>query len=113
MEEYEQVRHQLIGMLEELDQRLHNITEDVKHTDQPPSQDFAEQAVENENNEVLDALGNNTRQKIENIRQAIMRMDKGEYGVCTVCGEAIGKGRLAVLPFASMCVKCAASYEGC
>lgn len=113
MQEYEEVRHQLINMLEELDGRLDKITQEVKHTDGPISQDFAEQAVESENNEVLDALGNSTRDKIENIKQAIIRMDRGEYGFCTVCGEPISAARLAVVPFASMCVKCAASAEGC
>lgn len=113
MQNYEQVRRQLIHMLEDLDVRLDKITQDIKHPEGPVSQDFAEQAVESENNEVLDALGNSTREKIEIIKQAINRMDRGEYGICKVCGEEISSERLAVVPFASMCVKCAASVEGC
>jgi DnaK suppressor protein len=113
MQNYEQVRVQLIQMLEDLDARLDKITEEIKHPDGPVAQDFAEQATENENNEVLDALGNSTREKIENIKRALSRMEQGEYGVCSVCGDAISPQRLAVLPFASMCVKCAASAEGC
>ncbi len=111
MQEYEQVRNQLLHMLEDLDDRLEKITSDLKHSDGPISQDFEEQAIESENNEVMDAIGNRTRDKIETIKQAIVRMDRGEYGICKVCGETIGVERLAAVPFASMCIKCATSSE--
>lgn len=113
MQDYEQLRSSLIEMLEELDGRLIKITEDIKHTDGAISPDFAEQAVETENDEVLDALGNSTRDKISEIKQALIRMDKGEYGKCQVCGKPIGNERLAVVPFSSMCIKCATLAEGC
>ena len=113
LEDEQQVRQHLIEMLEDLDSRLRKITLDVAHVAGPVSQDFAEQAVENENNEVLDALGNATRGDIEKIKQALLRMDKGEYGICQGCGEAIGKARLAAIPYSSLCIKCAALVEGC
>lgn len=113
MQEYEQVRSHLLDMLEELNGRLSKITAEVKHADEPLSADFAEQVVEMENNEVLDALGNATRIEIEKIKQAITKMDQGEYGICQVCGEQISTGRLAAIPFSSMCIKCANQAEGC
>ncbi len=113
MQNYEQVRGHLIDMLEELDGRLSKITAEVRHDDEPLSHDFAEQVVEMENNEVLDALGNSTRTEIEKIKQAIINMDKGEYGVCQVCGESIAAERLLAIPFSSMCIKCATQAEGC
>lgn len=113
MQEYEQLRNNLIDMLEDLNVRLGKITQDVQHVDGPVSQDFAEQAVENENNEVLDAIGIATRDEIEKIKKALIRMDKGEYGICQVCGDPINKERLAVVPFSSMCIKCATLAEGC
>ncbi len=113
MQDYEQLRSNLIEMLEDLNDRLVKITQDVKHVDGPISPDFEEQAVETENNEVLDALGNSTRDEISKIKQALARMDKGQYGICQVCGEAIGDQRLAAVPFSSMCIKCATQAEGC
>jgi len=38
--------------------------------------------------------------------QALERMDKGEYGYCTECGDPIGVARLDVLPEAHLCVGC-------
>src|SRR5690242_9162834 len=109
MKEYEEVRNSLIEMLEDLDDRLDKITHDVK---EPLDKDFEEQATQQENDEVLDSLGNAARTEIEMVKQAISRIDKGQYGLCEVCGEPIGKERLKAVPFSSMCIKCA-SQAGC
>lgn len=104
MKEYEEVRNSLIEMLEDLDDRLGKITHDVK---EPLDKDFEEQATQTENNEVLDSLGNAARTEIALVKQAIARIDKGEYGLCQVCGQPIGKERLKIVPYSSMCIKCA------
>jgi len=104
MKEYEEVRNSLIEMLEDLDDRLGKITHDVK---EPLDKDFEEQATQQENDEVLDNLGNAARIEIEKVKQAIARIDKGQYGICQVCGEPISKERLKAIPFSSMCIKCA------
>ncbi len=107
MNQYQQVRSNLIEMLEELDDRLTKITSDVKHEDHPLEQDFAEQATETENDQVLDALGNSARVEVEKIKQAISRIDAGTYGVCAACGESINPERLAAIPYANLCIACA------
>lgn len=112
MKEYEQVRSNLIEMLQELDERLTNITDDVKHTNVPLEKDFAEIATQSENDEVLDYLGNAARAERDRVQQAIARIDSGEYGICELCGEPIRKERLEAVPYSSMCVKCA-SQAGC
>jgi RNA polymerase-binding protein DksA len=107
MSDFEEVKLLLCEMLEELDERLAKITEDVRHTDEPMEKDFSEQATQNENNEVQDYLGNSARTEIAMIKQAISRIDSGEYGACQVCGEPINIERLKVIPYSNMCVKCA------
>lgn len=112
MKEYEEVRSHLLEMLEELDDRLTRITDDVKHTHIPLEKDSAELATQSENNEVLDYLGNAARMERERVSEAIARIDKGEYGICELCGEPIKVERLKAVPYTSMCVKCA-SQAGC
>jgi RNA polymerase-binding protein DksA len=107
MSDFEEVKLMLRDMLEELDDRLAKITEDVKHTDEPVEKDSSEQATQNENNEVQDFLGNSARTEIAKIKNALSRIDSGEYGVCQVCGEPINIERLKVIPYSNMCVKCA------
>jgi DnaK suppressor protein len=109
MKEYEEVRNSLIDMLEDLDDRLAKITHDVK---EPLDKDSEEQATEMENAEVLDRLGNAARTEREMVKEAIARIDKGQYGLCQVCGNPIAKERLKAIPFSSMCIKCA-SQTGC
>ena len=41
------------------------------------------------------------------IEQALRRLDAGEYGECTACGEPLPDGRLAIDPMAETCVRCA------
>ena len=96
----------------ELQQRLEEITADVRHTAGPLSSDFAEQAVERENEEVLDALGEAGRIELLQIRNALVRIESGEYGRCLGCGEPIPVARLEVLPFSDRCVRCAERDAG-
>jgi RNA polymerase-binding protein DksA len=111
MKEYEEVRQTLCAMLEELNLRLDRITKNVRHSDVPLEKDFAEMATQNENNEVMDYLGNSAKTEIGMIKQAIARIDNGQYGMCQVCDEPIGKERLEALPYSSMCIRCASKAE--
>lgn len=111
MKEFEEIRNHLIDMLEELNLRLARITNDVRHSDVPLEKDFSEQATQNENNEVMDYLGNSARTEIEMIKQAINKIDNGGYGICQACGEPIGIERLKARPYSDMCIKCASKAE--
>ena len=44
--------------------------------------------------------------------QALARLDAGEYGECTSCGEPIAEARLKALPYATLCIQCAEEAEG-
>ncbi|HIQ21467.1 MAG TPA: TraR/DksA family transcriptional regulator [Planctomycetes bacterium] len=48
---------------------------------------------------------------LEQIEAALERIEEGTYGQCEECGERIPKKRLDAIPYATMCVKCAAQYE--
>jgi len=55
------------------------------------------------------AQATNARRQIRaaGIRAALTRMQRGEYGQCLECGEAIASGRLQVNPAATLCIDCA------
>ena len=42
---------------------------------------------------------------------ALEHMDRGEYGLCRECGEAIAEARLEIQPTARLCIDCAAARE--
>ncbi|MCF6281908.1 MAG: TraR/DksA family transcriptional regulator [Candidatus Polarisedimenticolaceae bacterium] len=108
---YQSIRKMLEERRSELRQRLSCIERDIRHEEKPLDQDFAEQAVERENEEVLNALGGSVHQELQAINQAIYRLDRGEYGTCGACGEEIAMDRLQVLPYSNLCIQCAVKQE--
>lgn len=71
------------------------------------SADFAEQAQQRQNDEVLEGLLAEAEQGERDARKALERIEEGVYGICEHCGNEIGEARLQVLPLALRCVKCA------
>jgi DnaK suppressor protein len=101
---YEALKAELEDRLAQLQKRLASIKKDVTRGH---SGDSAEQAQERENDEVVDAIGNETAQSIRVIQAALGRIADGTYGQCVACGEEIGEARLAAIPEATRCVNCA------
>ena len=101
---YSKIQAELESRLAELQKRLESIKRDVT---QAHSGDSAEQAQERENDEVVDAIGNETAQSIKIIQAALARIEDGSYGTCKNCGEDIGEARLEAMPEATRCVQCA------
>ena len=108
MAEHEKLKDWLLSRRDELNVRLGKIKRDVTRK---ASADWSEQAQERENDEVLDALGNETRTELNLINKALDRMNSGDYGYCTACGEDIAEARLAAMPYADLCIKCAEARD--
>lgn len=106
MQEIQTIRQQLSIRYSEIQQRLGKIRNEVRHVNQPLHADFAEQAVEAENDQVLDALDHSIRAEMEQIENTLARMDEGLYGVCEACGKPIAAKRLKALPHAVRCIHC-------
>lgn len=52
------------------------------------------------------ALAQNAREMADQARLALHLFNEGHYGLCEVCENPIGKGRLQVFPRATLCVTC-------
>ncbi len=95
---------QLEQRLGELDTRVH----DIEHTlDAPVSKDWEEAAVEREDTEVLETMGNQGLMEIRMIEAALKRIETADYGTCEKCGSDIAEARLDVVPHAPLCASCA------
>ena len=106
--EYNVLREQLETKKAELQLRLDRITANVRRGYEADSKERAQQL---ENNEVVDALGNEARVEIAQISATLRRMDSGDYGFCTECGLEIETGRLGAHPYAEKCIDCAEFAE--
>jgi RNA polymerase-binding protein DksA len=101
---HEALRALLNEKKEELTARLTRISANLRRGYEADSKERAQQL---EDNEVVDALGNEARAEIAKISAALRRMDAGEFGICTECGMPIKEGRLNVHPYAEECIDCA------
>jgi len=61
----------------------------------------------------LQALGQigNIHRTIQQIEEALHRIEDGTYGVCTSCGQLIRKPRLMNQPFVLTCMECQSEME--
>jgi RNA polymerase-binding transcription factor DksA len=55
----------------------------------------------------LTGLADAAAAELQEVDDAIARLDAGTYGVCASCGKPIPPARLEVRPFATHCVACA------
>lgn len=105
------IKKQLIAKKEEIQKRLEKIDNALQRKTQPLDKDFAEQAVERENDEVQEQLARSGRLEMQQINKALDRIDAGEYTLCSNCGGDIPVGRLQAIPFTELCVECAQRKE--
>ena len=99
-----EIRSGLAARLEDLKARLGDVEEELHSSH---SQDFADQATEREQDEVLEGEEVIFEQEMAQIEAAMARIDAGTYGDCSKCGEAINPARLKVQPEAPLCMECA------
>lgn len=68
-------------------------------------QHMADHATELLERELDDSIAENADTVVEEIDEALARIDAGTYGTCAECGQEIPEERLAALPYAVLCVE--------
>lgn len=51
------------------------------------------------------------RRLINKIKDALDRIDNGEFGICEECGEEISEARLKARPVTTLCINCKMEEE--
>jgi len=107
MSSLDDVKKQLLTLREEYTRRIDAIEVETHHKKEPVEKDFAEQATQSENDDVLAALDDEAQTMVMQIDAALGRIEQGSYGVCSACHEPIQPERLKAVPFVEMCISCA------
>jgi YteA family regulatory protein len=58
------------------------------------------------------AIEENFKIALEQVAEALRKIDEGTYGICDRCRKPIAPPRLEVIPYATLCIECAAKIEG-
>ena len=99
--QYEFFRARLLDMYQ---QCVAELDEEKQQLAQPALQaDALDSAAEEEARRHLLRFMDRQQRLIEKIRQALARLDRGEYGYCLLSGEEIGLPRLLARPTAEYC----------
>ena len=68
--------------------------------------DMADQASGNNEVHIQLKLKATDAKILQAIEDALVRLDKGTYGVCRDCGEMIAEARLNAIPWTRSCIAC-------
>lgn len=109
--DYQELKGRLQEKRDTIHRRIRKIHADVQQEDGPLDRDPEDQAIELENEEVLDRLEPQSRKELADVLAALERMEEGEYGQCLDCDGEIGVKRLKALPWARYCIDCAEARE--
>jgi len=104
---YGAVRERLTQRRGELTDRERRVRRDLMRAGEPLVADFADRAIQMQNDEPLQAIGSAARDELAQIDTALARLAAGTYETCEICDEPIGATRLAVVPYATICTDCA------
>jgi DnaK suppressor protein len=69
--------------------------------------DEGAEAIRNYSREFTLTTLERERRTLSEIEQALARLKKGEYGICSLCGKHLPEARLRAIPWARLCVPCA------
>lgn len=57
--------------------------------------------------ELMLGLASNQQKLLQQVNDALQRIEDGTYGYCAICGKPIPEARLEAIPEAELCLSCA------
>ena len=107
LEEFRQIlQSQLDELLREAGRTVSEMTDEK--TNFPDPTDRA--SLESDRNFEL-RIRDRERKLIMKIREALARIDSGEFGICESCEEEISDARLRARPVTTLCIECKTEQE--
>lgn len=100
------LQSQLDTLLREAEKTVTEMTDEK--TNFPDPTDRA--SLESDRNFEL-RIRDRERKLIMKIREALDRIESGEFGVCENCEEEIGEARLRARPVTTLCIECKTEQE--
>ena len=78
---------------------------------QTEAMDLADKASSSYMKEFIFSKSSSERQLLQEVVDALKRMQEGSYGKCKGCGELVEQKRLKVLPWVALCLECQKKEE--
>jgi len=82
-----------------------------KEADGEATQDIADKAANSYTKEFLFSLSNSERNTLQQVDDALARIEARRYGVCAACEDDMNLKRLEAVPWARLCLSCQEKQE--
>jgi len=104
--EMEKYRRSLLAKKDEISQELVKNKDAGQENSDESTQDIADKATSSYTKEFLFSLSDTERTLVQQIDQALARIDEGTYGTCTHCASPLMEKRLEAVPWTPYCLDC-------
>jgi RNA polymerase-binding transcription factor DksA len=105
------LRRRLTGDVSHLNDEAFRARAEAEGTGIAAAATAGEQALDTYEHEFTLSLLHNQEQTLEEIAEALDRIDKGTFGRCEECRCPIPRARLMALPYTRHCVSCARKLQ--
>jgi DnaK suppressor protein len=102
-------RQRLLAVISEIEEEQEEVRLTETSSDRSPDPNTAEGGSLAFEIEKELSLSKNAEGLLDQVGEALERIDEGVYGKCESCGRAIPVARLEALPYTKLCVDCASS----
>ena len=96
----------LITRKEQIEKNLSGVHEEITELQSQELNDEGDHAAANSDSLVESAIISQQQQELQEINNALAKIENGEYGICEMCEDPIGFQRLKVKPHAVYCIDC-------
>jgi DnaK suppressor protein len=96
-------------LLRDIDVKEHQVAEDGDDLDPERGgvgNHMADDANQTFEQETMLTLERSTRRQLDQVNEALARIEAGTYGICANCGKLINPARLEARPSSVLCIDC-------
>jgi len=110
-EQLERFRELLLNRQRELLSDAGASSEDIDELQSSPAADWVDRALADKAVSSLIARESGLAKELDDIKDALIKIEKGTYGICEQCGKEINPERLEAIPTARLCRDCQQEKE--
>ena len=105
------LRERLVAKRREIVEAYNKNKSYGKEADGEATQDIADKAANSYTKEFLFSLSNTERDVLQQVDEAIVRIETRRFGVCAACEDDMNLKRLEAVPWARLCLACQEKQE--
>ena len=109
--EKDKFRAMLLQLRKDITREIQHDVQEGREGEAGDGRDTYDIASDERDREISLLLSDRERRKLQQIDDALHRLESEDFGMCEECGGEIAAGRLETMPFTRLCVTCQSEFE--